>query len=509
MKVKILFIIICFAISGYSQSFRNKSPKSINAYLDSLYKYNPQQAFDVLNSELENEFYSDTVRMYMEYYRGNAAIFLGKYAESDLSFYSALDIARDLNMKKEEAVVYQSLGVLYSNVSDYDKSDSCNDIALEAYFELEDSSGITNIYINKGTIQIERESYDKALYYLKESRKYSNSNDQIIMISNNIGEVYLLQNKFKEAKKSYLEAYKFCLDCELPRLKATLSINLADLYLKQGELDTASIKILNALTLIDKHSYLVLKPSALRIYSDVLKAQDRLGASYAVFEQYVKLDDSINNIQNFNDFYQIEKSRMIKNQKDKINHLQEGYREWDIKLYLIILMSIIGMGFVIYFLNIQLIKLNKSKRKIKSELDKNSVLKEELDYKDNEIKNFAHHITVKNKLLEELKKNIGGSDKHVKDLVNKNLNLEKDRKEFYIEVDKLQDAFFLKLNQAYPGLTERDLQFAALLVVGMSSKEISDTLYISLEGVKKGRYRLRKKMKLETSENLIEQLKQV
>ena len=513
MQINKYFIVVflILSIEGYAQKFIDKDLIYIAQYLDSLSKQNPEKTFQLLKEEVKCESYNDTVMLYLWYYKGNSCFMLGDNVVADLSLYNALDIATKLSLNREKAAIYQSLGVLYDGMSDFEKSDSCSDLALKLYQLEADTGGVVDIYINKGSIDIERKKYDSALNFLFKALKLSNNDDQIIMIYNNIGEVYLLLKEYEKAKKHYLNAYLYCSKCEQFRLQATLNINLADLYFQQGKLDSARVMIEKALQLIDLHSYFVLKPSALQVYAGILKEQGELDLSYDIYVQYVQLDDSINNTENANKFYRIEKNRLIKNQKEKLNFLKESYRVWDIKLYAsLIILSIIISGAIFYNVR-QIRKLKDSKKKVIEESQKNSLLQKEIKYKDKELENFAHHISLKNKFLNDLKLSVKEGDigKEELKLIDKNLNLEKNSKEFYLDIDKLQANFFLKLKELNQNLTERDMQLAALLVVGMSSKEISDVLFISDEGVKKARYRLRKKLNLAKNDNLMEYLKKM
>ena len=54
----------------------------------------------------------------------------------------------------------------------------------------------------------------------------------------------------------------------------------------------------------------------------------------------------------------------------------------------------------------------------------------------------------------------------------------------------------------YPSVTSNELRLLALLKMNLSSKEIANILNISPEGIKKARYRLRKKLDLTTEESL-------
>lgn len=64
--------------------------------------------------------------------------------------------------------------------------------------------------------------------------------------------------------------------------------------------------------------------------------------------------------------------------------------------------------------------------------------------------------------------------------------------------------FYSNTLKHYPDISTNDLYIMALLKLHMSNKQISQVLNISNEGIKKARYRLRKKMNLKTSQSLEE-----
>ncbi|MGB5236435.1 MAG: LuxR C-terminal-related transcriptional regulator, partial [Flavobacteriaceae bacterium] len=55
-----------------------------------------------------------------------------------------------------------------------------------------------------------------------------------------------------------------------------------------------------------------------------------------------------------------------------------------------------------------------------------------------------------------------------------------------------------------PEITKNELRLMALLKMNLSSKEIATILNISSEGIKKARYRLRKKLDISSEESLQE-----
>ena len=81
---------------------------------------------------------------------------------------------------------------------------------------------------------------------------------------------------------------------------------------------------------------------------------------------------------------------------------------------------------------------------------------------------------------------------------------EEDRKLFDKHFQELHSGFFEKLERISTGLTASEKRFATYLKIGLSSHDIVKILNISMEGVKKNRYRIRKKLRLDRSIKLEE-----
>ena len=66
--------------------------------------------------------------------------------------------------------------------------------------------------------------------------------------------------------------------------------------------------------------------------------------------------------------------------------------------------------------------------------------------------------------------------------------------------------FFDKLEAAHPGLTKTELKFCSYLRIHMSSQQIASAMDISMEAIRKNRYRIRKKLELKTEDSLEEHI---
>ena len=74
--------------------------------------------------------------------------------------------------------------------------------------------------------------------------------------------------------------------------------------------------------------------------------------------------------------------------------------------------------------------------------------------------------------------------------------------QFTSQFIEMNPDFYNNITKSYENLTKNDIRLIALLKMKYDSNSISSLLNISLEGVKKARYRLRKKLNLSSDENL-------
>jgi DNA-binding CsgD family transcriptional regulator len=82
-------------------------------------------------------------------------------------------------------------------------------------------------------------------------------------------------------------------------------------------------------------------------------------------------------------------------------------------------------------------------------------------------------------------------------------------KEFEVRFQEVHSDFYNNLNEKYPDLTPNEKKICAFLRLNMSTKDISAITYQSVRSIDMARFRLRKKIGLETDENLVTFLSQV
>ncbi len=147
---------------------------------------------------------------------------------------------------------------------------------------------------------------------------------------------------------------------------------------------------------------------------------------------------------------------------------------------------------------------------------RNERLQAEVAHKNIQLADYTMNMIKKNELLIRLKNEIQRQENEMKDLypvhyhdklvklIDRNITSEDDWKTFENHFDQAHETFFKRLKEEYPTLTPSDLKLCAYLRLNLASKEIAPLLNISLRGVEVRRYRLRKRLNMNTEENLIE-----
>lgn len=151
------------------------------------------------------------------------------------------------------------------------------------------------------------------------------------------------------------------------------------------------------------------------------------------------------------------------------------------------------------------------KQKIQHNRLEREKLDAELEFKKKELTSHALHLAQKNKVLEELKQKVRdlqhvnhkpGNYKQLLQMINFNLHSDDNWDTFRKYFEEVHKDFNSTVKKKYPAITANELRLMALMKLNLSSKEIANLFNITQEGIKKARYRLRKKMNISSEESL-------
>lgn len=147
---------------------------------------------------------------------------------------------------------------------------------------------------------------------------------------------------------------------------------------------------------------------------------------------------------------------------------------------------------------------------------KNEQLTAQIDIQNKELATSTMQIINKNEFIDSVRGNLNNvikrsKNQEVKSEINKiihniekNIASDKDWEHFSMHFDKVHGDFTHRFKQEFPSISPQEMKLSAYLRMNLSTKEIAHLLNISVRGVEIARYRLRKKLQLERSDNLQE-----
>jgi PAS domain S-box-containing protein len=128
---------------------------------------------------------------------------------------------------------------------------------------------------------------------------------------------------------------------------------------------------------------------------------------------------------------------------------------------------------------------------------------------------LIHISEMNNNLIAELGEISKYADHKGKEMIRNSINRfgtntsENMWQEFETRFENVYESFYRSLNQLYPDLSSGDKKLCALLRLNLSSKDIAALTFQNSQSVDVARYRLRKKLNLNSEENLVDFLMKI
>lgn len=149
-----------------------------------------------------------------------------------------------------------------------------------------------------------------------------------------------------------------------------------------------------------------------------------------------------------------------------------------------------------------LVKITEEQKKLKEQQMQN-----EIEFKESQLSALTLQMLQKNELMQELDNQLkeikdSNIEKSIRKILTKGAIQDRDWNDFNVSFESTNKNFYAKLKQAYPDISPNDLKICALIKMNLSIKEMAGILNISPDSVKTARYRLRKKLQLNTEDNL-------
>jgi tetratricopeptide (TPR) repeat protein len=446
-------------------------------------------------------------------------------------FQLLLDLGIELNNQNIIANAYNRIGGIFFKQEDYDEANHYLREALSLWEQLSDDEGIGIALNNIGEIYMMRGSYNTALDYFYQSLSISKNLNQKSLMATNYKNIGLIKNQYSEVDEAFsyfnrsLKLFEEINDIEG---QVEMMLTIGNQYYTINEFKNAYqsfIKVYGTATRTNHWKHIADAAKGLSMTADKMKNYKMALRYYKEFAAYTdsmeqrQKTDRITELQSrFKEDLQEKELVIAKNElalaenKNKMNTL---------KLNLLI----ISIFFIII---ISILVLNRYKSQVKKERldrEKNAqlhaaqreLMEIDIQNKDNDLMNFALHLVQKNEMLQHLQKELAKlpcdtdneTIQRISELnttIKQNLSIKEEYEEFKQKLDNSYDDFFHRLRIRFPGLTKNEERLCAFLRLNLSSKEIAAINNTSVKAAEMSRYRLRKKMGLDSNELLPEYL---
>ena len=381
-------------------------------------------------------------------------------------------------------IIMNSLGVSYAKINRVDSSDYYFRKALEIRIANKDSVYLPVSYSNVAGIEMRNGNKETSIVYyalaLSIAEKTGNRQE---IVDANIG-IGNWQLAFNGRDADATAAFEKALD---------ISASLSDrsFYIKALEAMTAFQK--------QKANY----AAALSYEEKIRTLNDSL---YSWERQKIQKNLEVQ-------FNVSEKERQLRMaQKEQAISKLTNYLLWATIAFILLL-----AGSVIFFIRRNHNRdrlLLKTKEELMVAQEEQKKLKEqqlqnEIEFKESQLSAMTVQMLRKNELMQELMEKLEADqsiskDNQVAKVIGKAQNQEKDWADFNAQFESVNKNFYTRLKAAYPDISPNDLKICALIKLNLSIKEMAAILNISPDSVKTARYRLRKKLQLNTEDNLTE-----
>lgn len=403
------------------------------------------------------------------------------------------------------------VALFYYGLGDYDNARVNLEQALKyAPYHGRERIDIVNTI---GLIYRNNKQYGQAVNYFNIALTTAIANKDAVWIGiakGNIGSVYFMQGLYKKAWPLIVADYTTSLKYNEPVSAALALLRLVKINIDNKNMAVAgrgldTIKLLikgtkeDVLTLLDDYD---------NLRSQFYEQAGNPVQALAYRKMYERDRDSL---VNRNNIAAVERVKLRYEADKRIAELsrakaKERVQSVEIKAGIAVLVLLVAISLVIY--NRQRLASKKDKELLIAE---KKVVDEELRFADIALRGFTENLQQKNLLIEKFKTEIDQLNNRttrndnagqLEKLLQAHIMTDQNWNDFKKLFAKVYPGFFINVNKQYPHLSATDTRLLALIKLGLNNAEMANMLGITVEGIKKAKQRLRKKVDIQSIEGI-------
>lgn len=439
---------------------------------------------------------------------------MGNYNIAYQNALQAVNILEDFDkpIRLADALVHLSdVEYVLGNIN---KAIQHNERSLFIYREFDDVMYQAQVLSNLGGMLVETGDHEQALTYLNQALEMADSAQTVSIRANtlnNLADMYLQTGQPNESLRQVDEALELFTQINDQHGKVQSLLLIGKNRISSQQYVTANAELTKALQIAADRSLLPEKAKAYQLRATAMEESSNLGQAIEDLKNYKILSDSIfaaekmEQIEELRIIYETEKKdQEIELQRFHLQLMQEKQKNNRISIALLIILLVFVV--VTTFLTIKYLR-NKLQRK-KMEYETSQKL---LTMKKREMTTQVLQIAQKNEMIAELKETMEkwkskspdpAFYRQILTKINMDTANENAWVRFRVYFDEMHQGFEEKIKEIAPYITPGEMRLIALIKLNLSSQEMASVLNISADGIKKARYRVRKKLKLQQGESL-------
>ncbi len=431
----------------------------------------------------------------------------------DISFkmiQKALEIYQNLNDSINIAKSLNMISIIKSNIGELESALEYSNQVMEISLKIGDSTLYAMVLNNIGTYYNINNEDSIALSYFLKAAQVNLATGHKRFLSINYGNLCFIMM----TKNNLPQAYEYYRKSLLLKIEINDRDGMSWLYEMYAHLMEADMKYDSAKYYLHKslqicHEFNNMKREEVTLQS-LQKFYDHSQNIDSAYYWLIKLNalrDSIYDNEKTKNIILYEISLKHK-QEQEMNQLIHQTKVFKMALVITLLVLVVlGTVLIIIVLNLRSKRFKNEKHKTIKEKEN---LESELMSKNQEMTTYVMNLVNNNQLagqvIEKLSSHLDEfstqNRKYIQEIIKElSSNLNTDIwKEFEMRFNTVHPDFHHKLLTDFPDLTPNELKLSAFLRMNMSSKEISQITYQSVQSIEKARSRLRKKLNLTNTE---------
>ena len=435
----------------------------------------------------------------------------GAHAKAIESFSRANYIGEELGSEKIQMAALHGLGRVHIEIENYIKADS---FLLAGLHMAEKNRNIRTeaIFNNALGLQMKRNNKHKqAIAYFQKFKLLSTQIEDtlsIIYANINVGDSYTSINQLDTAYKYFKIAEHLNTFVENSQAKAAILGNLGRILLKR-EKYIESIEYVNqSMKLCFDNDF---SDFIIENYYLLIKNHQSLGDEANALLLFEKLDaykDSLYKVNEIKKYEGLQAQLLMEEKAAKAAFWEQKFYNRNIILGFSIAMSILIIALMVLlysrFKNNKMLHKQETKSLHQTIDEKNRELVTRVMSENQQMSSLGElgktlSFISKETDLEKIKRHLENT---LREMANKE-HIGDNWSTFKVHFEKVHPEFFNALKKQGFNLTQSELRTCAYIKMNLTTKEIANLLNISDRSVQTNRYRLKKKMKLNTNDNLI------